>query len=307
MFGTVKTRELSWFVVWGSTTRKSIHGGSGHSIRFMSPLVAIAAICAVICAVTWVASLLTGDNSWVDRIWSIVPVAYLWVFAGFAGLLNARLDVMAVLVTLWGARLTFNFARKGGYSGTEDYRWPVLRSRMKRWQFQLFNLFFIAIYQNLLLVAITLPAFTAYEHRFTPLGPLDMLLTVLFLFLLAGETIADQQQWNFHAWKKAESAAGRQPSPRFLQTGLFRFSRHPNFFFEQAQWGVVFLFGAVAAGSLLQWTVAGAVLLVILFIGSTRFTESITLGKYPEYAQYQWRTSPTIPWPPRERATRPNA
>lgn len=183
----------------------------------------------------------------------------------------------------------------------------MLRSRLNRWQFRLFNLFFIAIYQNLLLVAITLPAFTAYEHRFTPLGPLDMLLTVLFLFLLAGETIADQQQWNFHAWKKAESAAGRQPSPRFLQTGLFRFSRHPNFFFEQAQWWVVFLLGAVAAGSLLQWTAAGAVLLVILFIGSTRFTESVTLGKYPEYAEYQWRTSPTVPWPPRERATRANA
>jgi steroid 5-alpha reductase family enzyme len=63
---------------------------------------------------------------------------------------------------------------------------------------------------------------------------------------------------------------------------------------------VVFLFGAVAAGSPLQWTVLGAVLLVVLFIGSTRFTESITLGKYPEYAEYQRRTSPSIPCPPRK-------
>ena len=50
-----------------------------------------------------------------DRIWSIVPVVYVWVFAIAAGLGDARLDVMAGLVTLWGARLTFNFARKGGY------------------------------------------------------------------------------------------------------------------------------------------------------------------------------------------------
>lgn len=269
----------------------------------MSPLVVIAVVVALVCAVTWVASLLTGDNSWVDRIWSIAPVAYLWVFAGSAGLRDPRVDLMAVLVTLWGARLTFNFARKGGYSGAEDYRWPVLRSRMKKWQFQLFNLFFIVIYQNILLVLITLPALTAYEHRYTPLGPLDALLAALFLGFLAGETIADQQQWNFHAWKRSETAAGREPSPRFLQSGLFRFSRHPNFFFEQAQWWVVFLFGAVAAGSPLQWTAVGAVLLVVLFIGSTRFTESITLGKYPEYAEYQWRTSPSIPWPPRKGAT----
>ena len=55
---------------------------------------------------------------------------------------------MAVLVTAWGARLTFNFARKGGYTGMEDYRWAVLRGRMKPWQFQLFNLFFIVLYQN---------------------------------------------------------------------------------------------------------------------------------------------------------------
>ena len=125
-----------------------------------------------------------------------------------------------------------------------------------------------------------------------------MLLTVLFLVLLAGETLADQQQWEFHRRKAADVAAGREPATRFLQTGLFRFSRHPNFFFEQAQWWVLFLFGAVAAGSLLQWTVLGALLLTALFIGSTIFTESITRSKYPEYADYQATTSadrPVVP------------
>ena len=99
-----------------------------------------------------------------------------------------------------------------------------------------------------------------------------------------------------------EIAAGRTPRPRFLQTGLFRFSRHPNFFFEQAQWWVVFVFGAIAAGSLWQWTVLGAVLLTLLFVGSTRFTESITRSRYPEYADYQRRTSAVVPWFPRRLA-----
>jgi steroid 5-alpha reductase family enzyme len=207
---------------------------------------------------------------------------------------------MAVLVTVWGVRLTFNLARKGGYTGVEDYRWPILRDRMPRWQFQLFNFFFVVIYQNVILILIALPALTAYDHRSTAFGYLDLLLAIVFLACTAGETVADQQQWNFQSTKAAEKAAGRTPSSQFLQSGLFRFSRHPNFFFELAQWWLLFLIGAVATGSVLQWTVIGAVLLTLLFVGSTRFTESITLSRYPEYEVYQRQTSAVVPWFPRK-------
>ncbi|PZQ87813.1 MAG: hypothetical protein DI534_13625 [Leifsonia xyli] len=264
----------------------------------MTPLLLVLIVAAAVSAACWVASLVTKDTSWVDRIWSIAPVVYLWIFAAGAGLTDVRLLVMATLVTAWGARLTFNFARKGGYSGVEDYRWAVLRARMRPWQFQLFTLFFIVLYQNALLVLITLPALTALENP-TPFGPLDGLLAALFLAALVGETIADQQQWNFHAGKRRELAAGREPSPRFVQSGLWRYSRHPNFFFEQSQWWLFFLMGASAAGTVVLWTVAGAALLTLLFVGSTIFTESITRGRYPEYADYQSRVSPIIPWPPR--------
>ncbi|WP_290056862.1 DUF1295 domain-containing protein [Amycolatopsis solani] len=241
---------------------------------------------------TWLASVLTREYSWVDRIWSIVPVVYLAIFAGAAGFADARLNVMFALVTLWGIRLTFNFARKGGYApGGEDYRWAVLRERMAPWQFQVFNFFFISLYQNAILLLITLPALTAYEHRGS-FGVADVVVAVVFLAFLVGETIADQQQWVFHR----EKHAGRAPT-RFLQSGLFRYSRHPNFFFEQAQWWVIAVFGIVAGG--LQWTVIGAVLLTLLFVGSTKFTESITLSRYSEYADYQRRTSAVVPWPAR--------
>ena len=129
---------------------------------------------------------------------------------------------------------------------------------------------------------------------------MDLIVTLVFLGFLIGETIADQQQWNFHTAKQATIAAGGTPEPRFLQSGLWRFSRHPNFFFEQAQWWTLFFFGAIAAGSVLQWTVLGAVLLTGLFVGSTIFTESITKSKYPEYANYQATTSPIVPLPPRK-------
>jgi steroid 5-alpha reductase family enzyme len=251
------------------------------------------------CAGTWLLSVVTREYSWVDRLWSVIPVAYLAVFAGYAGFRDARLDTMLALVALWGARLTFNFARKGGYApGGEDYRWAVLRERLPGWRFQLFNAGFISVYQNVILLLISLPALTALRHR-TPFGVPDALAAAAFLGLLVGETVADQQQWDFQRWKRAQVDAGRVPEQRFRRTGLFRYSRHPNFFFEIAQWWVLFLFGAIAARSVLQWTVLGAVLLTSLFVGSTRFTEQISRSRYPEYADYQATTSAVVPWFPR--------
>lgn len=271
----------------------------------MTPLLLAVIVAGAATAFCWIASLITRDYSWVDRLWSIVPVVYVWIFAAGAGLADPRLNVMAVLVTAWGARLTINFARKGGYSGVEDYRWPILRARMPAAGWHLFNFFFIAVFQNALLLAIALPAQTALDHAVgsaqpAPFGIVDAVLALVFLALLAGETIADQQQWDFH---QAKHAGGPDYRPRFLQAGLWKYSRHPNYFFELAQWLVVFAFGAVAAGTVLVWSGVGFLVLVVLFIGSTIFGESITRSKYPEYADYQARVSPIIPWPPRRTAT----
>lgn len=246
----------------------------------------------IVCVFAWIASLLTRDYSWVDRLWSIVPWVYVLECAGAAHWHDARLNLMGALTTLWGIRLTFNFARKGGYSGTEDYRWEVLRSRMSKMQFQLFNLFFIVLYQNALLVLIALPALTTFDHP-RGLGVGDLVLTAVFVGLLAMETVADQQQWTFHQAKKAGTAEG------FCTTGLFALSRHPNYFAEISQWWVIYLFGVVAAGTLAVWTITGAVLLTVLFIGSTRFTEEISLSKYPSYADYQKRVRAIVPLPRR--------
>ena len=267
----------------------------------MSPIDVVLVIAAMACAFSWIASLVTADTSWVDRLWSIVPVLYVGVFAVFAHLDNVRLDLMAALVAIWGIRLTFNFARKGGYSGIEDYRWQILRESMSPWQFQLFNIGFIVLYQNFLLVLISLPAYNAFEHRHSPAGTLDAFLALCFLLCTFGETVADQQQWNFQSWKHGELAAGRPTRERFVTTGLFRLARHPNYFFELAQWWILFLIGAVAAHTLVQWTVLGPLLLSGLFAGSTTFTEKISKSRYPEYEQYQRRVSPVVPWFPRSQ------
>ena len=272
----------------------------------MDPMLIVVIVAAAACAFCWVASLATKDTSWVDRLWSVVPAVYVWIFAiaaVAAGRPDARLLLMAVLVTLWGARLTFNFARKGGYTGMEDYRWAILRGRMTAWQFQVFNVLFIVLFQNALLVLITLPAYVAWLHP-TPAGPWDVVLALLFLAFLVGEFVADQQQWDFH---RAKRRNGGSLEPGFLTTGLFRFSRHPNFFFEQAQWWVFYAIGATAAvsagaglwGGIVNASIVGALLLTALFIGSTIFTESISASKYPAYREYQRTTSMLVPLPRR--------
>ncbi len=251
-------------------------------------------LCAGIALGCWVLSLVTREYSWTDRIWSIAPVLYVGAFVLQAESLTPRLVIMAVLVATWGGRLTFNFARKGGYArGGEDYRWAVLRARMPRPAFAAFNLLFIAGYQNVLLLLISLPAWVAARHPNTPLGALDLAATFGFVAFLVGETMADEQQWRFHQEKRARGDA----SPRFLTTGLFAYSRHPNFFCEQGMWWMLWLLGVSASGEWLGPALAGPVLLSLLFAGSTRFTESISKSRYPEYADYQRTTSMLIPWP----------
>ena len=101
----------------------------------------------------------SGNNSQVDKLWSLLPIVYVWIMAYF-GDYAPRLVLMAILVSIWGLRLTYNFSRHGAFTwrfwlGKEDYRWEVLRQKKEfqpRWKWTLFNLFFISIYQLALIL-----------------------------------------------------------------------------------------------------------------------------------------------------------
>lgn len=264
-------------------------------------LAPVAAIALAAALGTWLLSIVTGECSWVDRAWSLLPPVYVATFAYHADFGDARLNLMTALTFAWGGRLTFNFWRKGGYAkGGEDYRWEALRRRIPRPLFQVFNLVFTAGYQNLLLLLITLPAWQALRHRGSPLSVLDFAATAAFLAFLVGETAADEQQWRFHGAKKRASERGEPMERPFLDAGLFAYCRHPNFFCEQGQWWSLYLFSVAAGAPPLNVTAVGAALLTLLFHGSTNFTESLSLAKYPGYADYQRRTSRLIPWFPRD-------
>jgi steroid 5-alpha reductase family enzyme len=248
----------------------------------------------------------TGNVSQVDKVWSLLPIVYAWVVAAF-GDYSPRLLLMAGLVTVWGLRLTWNFSRHGAYrlkfwSGHEDYRWQVLREKPEfrpAWKWTLFNLLFISGYQNLLILLMTLPAVVALQFNDAPLGVLDYLATAAMLFLIAFETIADNQQWRFQQAKRVLIESGRPPTgpyaSGFVHTGLWARSRHPNYFAEQGIWIAFYFFSVAASDQWINWSISGSLLLVILFRGSSSFSEEISAGKYPEYTDYQKTVPRFIP------------
>ncbi len=235
-------------------------------------------------------SLLTEDYSWTDRLWSTLPVAFAWMYAYKAGF-SFPVVVAALLVSLWGARLTYNFARRGGYSGEEDYRWKILNEKIGNpvgWFF--FNLLFIAFYQQFLFIAFTSPLMVLPSTN-VPFTPLSFIAIFLFVCFLSIETIADQQQYTFQQAKyqllPRKEELEQEYSQGFRSSGLFKYSRHPNYFGELGVWWSIYLFSVSFQDSMLHYTIAGPILLTLLFIGSTIFTESITASKYPAYASYK--------------------
>lgn len=257
----------------------------------------------IISVLCFVVAEITRNFSQVDKLWSIVPVLYAWV-ATVEGGMQPRMVLMAGVATIWGVRLTYNFSRHGGYSwkfwsGNEDYRWVHVRKKPGLGNpvvWTLFDLGFIALYQNALLLAIALPIVMVQDTG--PLGIADVALAALYVGLVAMETVADQQQWNFQAEKKRQIKAGGALSGMaadgFITSGLWARSRHPNYFAEQSIWVVFFLFSVAATGHL-NWTLIGCLLLIVLFRGSSNLSESLQVQKYPRYADYQRRVPRFLP------------
>lgn len=250
-------------------------------------------------------STFSRNYSQVDKLWSLIPIVYVWMVAEHSGF-ESRTVLMALLVTAWGLRLTYNFSRRGGYSwkfwtGEEDYRWAVLRDKPElsnNWRWMVFNLVFISYYQMGLILLFTLPAVRSLEGR--ALGWADFFLAGIILFLIVLETIADQQQWNYHKEKKQALTGGGDIAEKykkgFVHSGLWGLMRHPNYAAEQAIWIVFYFFSVAATGKWLNWSVMGAILLVLLFWGSSSFSESISAGKYPGYADYKKRIPRFLPF-----------
>ena len=128
------------------------------------------------------------------------------------------------------------------------------------------------------------------------MGWLDFVAVVAFLGLLVFESIADAQMWRFQQNKKRQIEEGVKVKRPFMDSGLFRFCRHPNYFCEMGMWVAFYVFAISASAQSWHWTGLGAVLLILLFQASTRLGEEISSDKYPAYSKYQATVPRFIPW-----------
>ncbi len=243
----------------------------------------------------------TKNYSQIDKVWSLVPIFIVWYFT-LSSNFNNRMTIMSILVTIWGLRLTYNFSRRGGYSiyfwkGEEDYRWKEVRKSLtlfkSNFNWSLFNLLFISFYQMGLIFLFSLPILSAWQGSNYPLNIYDYIISFLMLVFIFLETIADQQQYNFQSEKYRKIKNGEKLDGMyrdgFISKGLWSLSRHPNFASEQMIWICFYLFSISATGQLINWSISGCLLLIILFYNSARFSEEISSKKYPKYYNYKKR------------------
>ena len=254
----------------------------------------LAVILAIAC---WLLSVITREYSWVDRLWTICPAIYCLMVAVESDFGSTRLNIMTLLVIAWAARLTFNSARKGGYSvGGEDYRWKVVRERLGPIRFQILNFTFVAPGQMLIIWLFTSPLHQAWAGRDRSLNLLDAVAVSLFVVFCVIEAINDETMWAFQQDKKRKIEAGEPVTQPFAASGLFKYCRHPSYVCEMGMWTVFYLFGVAATGQWIHWSGLGFVSLMFVIVGSTRLGESISLDRYPSYRDYQASTPRFIPF-----------
>jgi steroid 5-alpha reductase family enzyme len=252
--------------------------------------VALSGLAAVLGVLTllWLVSLRTGDASIIDAFWgpgfALVAFAYHLVDRQ----LGPRTALVLTLVLVWAARLGIHLFRRNRSRG-EDPRYAAMRAEHgERWgRVSLFRVFWL---QGVILWVVSMPLFAAVRAP-GDLGALDFLGAMLVLVGLSLETVADLQLTRFRA-----DPANRG---RVLDTGLWRYSRHPNYFGDAVVW---WGFYAIAGAAGAWWTVFAPVIMTWLLtrVSGVPLLEKGLSETRPGYAEYVRRTSAFVPWLPRK-------
>lgn len=240
----------------------------------------------------WALSVGIRNSSIADTFWGIGFVLVAWItFAGADGYLWRRL-LIALLVTVWGLRLAFHIGMRSRGEG-EDRRYQAWRRQYgeKFWWVSLFTVFLL---QGVLLWVISLVAQVGQASpkpdRLIWLDGTGLLLwSVGFYF----EAVGDYQ---LAAFKKNPENRGS-----VMDHGLWRYTRHPNYFGECLMWWGIFVVTLATPGSL--WTIVSplTVTFLLLKVSGVTLLEKNMVERRPQYLEYQRRTSAFIPWFPKEK------
>ena len=255
----------------------------------MSAILASSALLVGACMLLlWLASLRLRDASIADVFWGTGFAAVALLSLLLAGPAPRAL-LLAAMASIWGLRLSAHLARRWRGTG-EDRRYRAMRAAWGD-RFPLASLFTVFLLQGALLWVVSLPLQAAAALGTSrPLGPLDALGAVLWAAGLAFEAVADAQLARFLA---RPGSAGR-----VMQEGLWRYTRHPNYFGDALLWWGM---GLVALSAGAAWALVGPALMTFLLVrvSGVALLEREIGRRRPEYADYVARTSAFLPWPPR--------
>jgi len=252
---------------------------------FAAPAVAV----ALLFSATWLVSLPLRNASIADVVWGpgFGVVAWgAWVVATGGRGEGIRL-LLPLLTTVWGLRLALHIAGRNRGKG-EDPRYAKWRREGGRlWPLR--SLFTVFLLQAAILWVVSLPLQAGALADSSPGWAMAGVLLFGTGFLL--EVAADRQLARFKA-----NPANRG---RVLDTGVWRYSRHPNYFGDAVVWWGLWAIGGAGTGA--WWTVVGPILMTFLlrFVSGVALLERSLIDRRPGYRAYMCRTSPFIPWPPR--------
>jgi len=248
-----------------------------------------AALCLML--LVWLSSLVLRDASLVDRFWGAGFVLLAWVYWLTAGAPAAGL-LMVLAVTLWGGRLSLYLTWRNWGHG-EDYRYQEMRKTHGE-RFPLVSLVTVFLLQGLLMWIIAMPVMVGARLSELAVANNALLIAGLLLWALGlgWEAVADRQLARFKA--------DPQNKGKVMDRGLWRYSRHPNYFGEILLWWGFFVMAASAGG---WWTFFSAVLMTFFIakVSGVTLLEKKLNQTRPKYQDYVARTNTLIPWPPKER------
>ncbi len=231
------------------------------------------------------------NSSFYDPYWSVIPMViagYLAVVGWDSGADPVRIGLLLLAVSLWGLRLTYNWAR--GWPGLhhQDWRYDDLQAQNGRW-YWLVSLSGIHLFPTVLVFLGCLPLFPAMTQPGRPLNGLDGLALLVALAATLIEFVADNQLRQFKL--------SAPPKGSVLTRGLWAYSRHPNYFGEVMFWWGLFLFGLAARPDLI-WPIVGALSITLLFeFISIPMIERRMRARRPDYDRLTAGIPRWIPWP----------
>lgn len=239
----------------------------------------------------WVWSVIIKNASIVDLFWGagfVIANAY-YFFA--PGEYFTRQIILFVLVTIWGLRLSIYLSFRNIGKG-EDYRYQEFRKKYGHERYWWFSYFQVFLLQGVLLMLISLPLLgSQYNTENNNINFLDYLAIAVWVIGFLFEAGGDFQLTKF---KKNPANKGK-----VLDTGFWKYTRHPNYFGDAFVWWAYALF-AIAAGS--YWTIIGSVIMTLLLIkvSGVALLEKKLKSAKPEYKEYIRKTNSFIPWFPKK-------